>query len=124
MHIFSIMYFKLAGCIFLEFLLCLSPLSVICSAKPYQILQDIFPFLKTEIRIKKCSETLSHHDVFGRVVFSLIGALHSLGIKNLFTLLEKLDSEEIVLVLFVYDDLLALDCRNNFVVYINLWWQY
>lgn len=39
-------------------------------------------------------------------------------------MLGELRSKEIVLVLFVYDDLLALDCRNNFVVYINLWWQY
>lgn len=44
--------------------------------------------------------------------------------KNVFPLLEKLGSKEIVFILFVYDDLLALECRNNFVVYINLWWQY
>lgn len=39
-------------------------------------------------------------------------------------MLGELSSEKIVLVLFVYDDLLALDCRNNVVVYINLRWQY
>lgn len=39
-------------------------------------------------------------------------------------MLRVLSFEKIVLVLFVYDDLLALDCRNNLVIYINLLWQY